>query len=879
MAGSQTVGAMDRISGATKVGAAATAFLAYSAVKASIDYESAFAEVRKTVDTSEGGFRRLSAGIREMSTEIPVSATNLAMLAGEAGALGISAGSLLDFTKIAAQLGVTTNMSSEQAAVALARVGNVMGATKGDYSRMAAAVVDLGNKGASTESEISEMALRFVGVAKQIGLSTDEVFGFSAALANIGEDPEAGGSAISRAFIEMSSAVSKGGKDLQGFAQVAGVSAQSFSREWEQDPARAMTRFISGLGRMKKEGGDAIETLEELGLSDIRVRRALLGLAGRPKELAKALGISEKAWKENTAAQDEYNKKVQTTESQIGILKNRMTELMRGIGDDLKPAVDVGVKGLSGIFDGLNTQMQQSRRDMDQMLEPWEKMVTGGDSIMSFEDMGPMIDQLGEASGKMLRLGKMSGEAKREVSGFVNALPKAQFDAFWESAGGAKMQRAVGQLRRIAGQKVATRVALEGTPQVTRQLGQLAARAKQLGGGRQTVKILADTTSPKQKISALQRQIAQLKNKNVRVNAETGSAQGRVRGLKGEIDSIPSSKTVTIYMKTVGRFPGFASGGQDLKEQVGVVGEKGRELARTAKGQWMMLGDRGPHLFPISEGMDIYTAAETKALLRMGIPGFAKGKEGKRKKQIAQGKRIAKPINKAAGRAEGSIENLEEIVDMATRAAAFPESPSGEELSGGERSELITLNQQLENLLKTRVGELRKVLSARSPKGAGAASVKEAKTRARDTLKAIQGTTGRGGKLFDVRETIARLKGETTAAGGVGDSKRAGLTAEQLKELSYLTTLGVTFDPNVVGAAFGGSFYKGGVVPGPPGAPRNVIAHGGERIGNDGGSVVLIVEDGAVDVRKIRQIAGDEAEVRIVKRDGAEAMEYLAART
>ncbi|HSH84347.1 MAG TPA: phage tail tape measure protein, partial [Guyparkeria sp.] len=44
-----------------------------ASVAAAIDFESAFAGVRKTVDGSEGDFERLESGIREMAQELPAS--------------------------------------------------------------------------------------------------------------------------------------------------------------------------------------------------------------------------------------------------------------------------------------------------------------------------------------------------------------------------------------------------------------------------------------------------------------------------------------------------------------------------------------------------------------------------------------------------------------------------------------------------------------------------------------------------------------------------------------------------------------------------------------------------------------------------------------
>src|SRR6188472_4095720 len=59
------------------------------AVKAAIDWESAFAGVRKTVAATPAQFAELEDGLRSMATHIPVAANELAEIAEAAGQLGI----------------------------------------------------------------------------------------------------------------------------------------------------------------------------------------------------------------------------------------------------------------------------------------------------------------------------------------------------------------------------------------------------------------------------------------------------------------------------------------------------------------------------------------------------------------------------------------------------------------------------------------------------------------------------------------------------------------------------------------------------------------------------------------------------------------------
>ena len=100
---------------------------------------------------------------------------------------------------------------------------------------------------------------------------------------------------------KMNLATQKGGEQLEQFASVAGMSADEFKKAFEKDAASAIISFIKGLDNINKNGGSAIKTLDDIGLSDIRMRDALLRASGASDVFTKALSIGTKAWSENTA--------------------------------------------------------------------------------------------------------------------------------------------------------------------------------------------------------------------------------------------------------------------------------------------------------------------------------------------------------------------------------------------------------------------------------------------------------------------------------------------------------------------------------------------------------------------------------------------------
>src|SRR5690606_972408 len=124
-------------------------------------------------------------------------------------------------------------------------------------------------------------------------------------------------SSISTAMIKMSAAVNEGGGALEGFAKVAGMSSEQFASLFQQDSKQAITAFVEGLGDMQAKGEDVFGVLNDLGLSEIRTRDAMLRLAGAGDLLRDSLELGEKAWKEKSALAAEAAKRYATAEAQI----------------------------------------------------------------------------------------------------------------------------------------------------------------------------------------------------------------------------------------------------------------------------------------------------------------------------------------------------------------------------------------------------------------------------------------------------------------------------------------------------------------------------------------------------------------------------------
>ena len=316
------------------------AMAAIGAAKAAISYEDAFAGVRKTVDGTETQLSQLSDAIRNMAKEMPTSANEIASVAEAAGQLGIKTPDVAEFTKVMVMLGDTTNLSATEAATQLARLANITGMSASEYSNLGACIVDLGNNFATTEAEITTMALRLAGAGAQIGMSEADILGLATALSSVGIEAEAGGSAFSKVMVKMQLATVQGGQALEDFAKVSGMTADEFKNKFETDATGAIVAFIQGLAGMDDQGISAIETLDEMGLTEVRLRDALLRSANSADIFTNAIDTANNAWGENTALTEEAAKRYETVQSRIEILKNKIYDLGISLGEKLLPYVE-----------------------------------------------------------------------------------------------------------------------------------------------------------------------------------------------------------------------------------------------------------------------------------------------------------------------------------------------------------------------------------------------------------------------------------------------------------------------------------------------------------------------------------------------------------
>lgn len=386
-----------------------------SMVDASSDIDSAYRNMRKTVEGSEEDFEALRRHAIEFSTTHVTSADQILEIEAIGGELGIATENLTAFAEAISNLEVSSNLDIEGAADALGHLANIMHIAPEDYDGFSDALVRLGNNGASTETEIANIAERIGSMGSIVGMSASDVLALASSIASTGQNAEAAGTAISKtlsffetavaaaggtidtSFESINAAVQSGGDELtvfanlagksaeefvdaweadpkaafkelseyvdgakgslQGIADVAHMSADDFAKAWESDPTSVMKAFIEGLNDIEGAGGSADSVLQNLGITSVRQKQAIEGLMQTVGGLDDNLQMSSDAWNGITdkwgKAGDAANEAAKKAEGFSGQL-----EIMKNMGKNALSELGEGavpwIQKLTGAFESLS---------------------------------------------------------------------------------------------------------------------------------------------------------------------------------------------------------------------------------------------------------------------------------------------------------------------------------------------------------------------------------------------------------------------------------------------------------------------------------------------------------------------------------------------
>jgi TP901 family phage tail tape measure protein len=315
------------------------------AARQAIAFETAMADVSKTVDGTKEQIGQLGSELRDMSFRVPLPVEELAAIAAAGGQLGVAAQEIGAFTDVTAKMATAFNMTAEAAGQAIGTMSNVWQLPVDDIELFGDAINHLGNSTAATEPKIVDVLLRIGGTARQFGLAKEQAAALAATMLSLGQSPEVASTSINALLVRMQTATKQSATFKEALNQI-GMSAEGMADMVAASPQKAIDTLLATLSKL--QGRERAEVLT--GLFGTEYQDNISVLVGSLDTYQKALGLVSDQTQYAGAMNKEFETRVATTKSQLQLLWNVVTDIFKSIGSGFLPAIKGAAEALQAML-------------------------------------------------------------------------------------------------------------------------------------------------------------------------------------------------------------------------------------------------------------------------------------------------------------------------------------------------------------------------------------------------------------------------------------------------------------------------------------------------------------------------------------------------
>ena len=311
------------------------------AVRPAIEFEEAFADVRKVVDDSDEELNGLRNDLLKMSTVIPMAGTELTKITAAAGQTGMKGRkALLDFTATAAKMGVAFDISAEEAGTAMAEIKNGCKITQAEMASLGDAINHLSNNTAASAPKLVEYMRRVGSVGKLAGMTGEQVAALGTAFIATGTAPEVAARASNDLIMKLSG-ITKQSKQVREAFQGLGYSdLAQLEKNMLKDPQRTILDFLKKVSGKENKLSILSATIGT-GFAD-DIAKLVNGLGNYET----ALGLVANKSNYAGSMEREFETRSATTANSIQLLKNQVALAATNLGSVFLPQIADGAQKL-----------------------------------------------------------------------------------------------------------------------------------------------------------------------------------------------------------------------------------------------------------------------------------------------------------------------------------------------------------------------------------------------------------------------------------------------------------------------------------------------------------------------------------------------------
>jgi TP901 family phage tail tape measure protein len=389
-------------------------------VGAAVAFESAFADVRKVVNGSDEQLANIRQSILNMSKELPIAADGIASIYAAAGQANIPINELNKFSEMVAKVSTAWEVPVAETGQALAEIKNQLNLGVAEVGLFADALNHLSNNTAANAPRLLDYTKRVAASGEMFGFTAQETLAFGGAMISTGAQSEV----AATSFRNMGRALTKGSQATKMQREAMkrlGLDSVKTAKNMQENALDTTLEVIDKIQKLPE--WERISIASALFGDEAR---ALMPVINNSTELRRQLGLVGDQANYAGSAFEEYTVRANTVGNVLQILRNKIADVFRGIGDRMLPGLKEAALGVghvidtlgerASIFDRMGTAVQGFTQGLGMQGGIRDVIESLGDMLFGPADGGGAADQLGRIFNKFEGWGRSIKQLRDDLA-------------------------------------------------------------------------------------------------------------------------------------------------------------------------------------------------------------------------------------------------------------------------------------------------------------------------------------------------------------------------------------------------------------------------------------------------------------------------------
>ena len=309
-------------------------------VSESVEFDDALVKIRKTTEASTDDIGKLGASLTQLSLGLPETRQDLAAIAEDWGAVGITINNdsgvkqMTELVRLTAMLSSSTRgLSPGDAVEKLGKFAAIYYPDVADFvgeaEKLFSVISKLEDVTPLDAGDILATAQRMASVTKALDIAPEKALALAAAVASVNASAERAGTQMATALNTMVVKTDK-------VAALFGTTEENVKSLMAGHPEDFFLTIASSIAAIEDPLERVRETQAVFGTTG---GKALGGLSGSIENVARIMAVANDEFVKGTYLQFQFDAALESTKNQLSILRNNLTYAGSAIGDAFLPYI------------------------------------------------------------------------------------------------------------------------------------------------------------------------------------------------------------------------------------------------------------------------------------------------------------------------------------------------------------------------------------------------------------------------------------------------------------------------------------------------------------------------------------------------------------